>query len=277
MVDLKRMQEEMDNMEKSLEEPSAGEEELHTDAPGTDPPGTQAPGTQAPGTTAPGTEPPSTDAPSTDAPVEDPRDVELRKLREEMEELKKHKSSTKAPSTSAPATEAPIGEEDFIGDLDLDDLSRDKGLFNKVLNKVYVKGMEVGRSYTKTTGEQIIRHIPDIAKNTIAMQAQLADVKKNFYDDNKDLVPWAKSVATVFEEMIASNPDKHYSELITGLAKEVRNRIGLQKDAGKKPGGKDDPPPKLPKGKGGKRQSNQPDLDGIEKEMDDMDKALGLD
>ena len=40
MVDLKKMQSEIDEMEKALEEPGAGDEEFRTDAPGTQAPGT---------------------------------------------------------------------------------------------------------------------------------------------------------------------------------------------------------------------------------------------
>ena len=270
-MDLKELQKEMDEMEDALEIPEAGEEEFHTDAPGTESPGTDIPGTDSPSTEAPGTE-----APSTDAPAEDPRDTELRTLREELEDLKMKPVSTDAPSTSAPSSEAPIGEEDFLGDIDLDDLTRDKDVFNKVLNAVYIKGVTAGKTYARDTGEKLIRAIPDITKNTLAVQAQLTETNRKFYEDNKDLIPWKKSVAAVFEEMISTNPGKSYIEILPELAIEVRKRVGLQKSADDKD--KDnDAPPKLPKKKGGQRSTIKPELDAIDKEMDEMDKALGLD
>uniref|UniRef100_A0A6H1ZXQ9 Uncharacterized protein n=1 Tax=viral metagenome TaxID=1070528 RepID=A0A6H1ZXQ9_9ZZZZ len=267
MVDLKEIQKEIDEMGKSLEDQPFGEDQ------GTDPPGTDSPGTDSPSTDSPSTDSPSTDAPTTEAPAEDPRDAELRAMREEIEELKKSRSpSTESPSTEAPQTEVPIGDEDFLGDIDLDDLTRDKELFNKVLNEVHRKGIAVGRSYTRETGERLIRSVPDIVKNSAAVQAQLDEVNKKFYDENKDLVPWKKSVAVVFEEMISDNPDRHYNEILPEVATEVRKRIGLQKRADNK----DDNPPKLPRKKGGQRQTSKPELSDIEAEMEEMDRALEL-
>lgn len=276
MVDLKEIQKQMDEMEKSVEVPSDGFEDFRTDPPGTEAPGTSAPGTEslstdAPGTQAPGTTTPGTPAPSTDAPTEDPRDAELRALREEIENLKKPKT-TKAPSTSAPSTEAPLADEDFLGDLDLDDLTRDKSLFNQILNKVHKKGIELGRADSRKAVEQLIRSIPDITKNTIAIETQLKEVNRKFYEDNKDLIPWKKSVATVFEEMIAKDPSKRYDEILPDVAGEVRKRLGLQKSADNK----DNPPPPPKKGGKGKRQSQSPDLSKFEKELDEMDRALEL-
>ena len=267
-MDLKEVQEEMDEMASALEEPSAGYEDLRTDSPGTGAPGTEAPATNSPVTEAPGTS-----APSTEAPAEDPRDAELRSLREEIEELKKGSKSTKAPSTEAPSTEQPIGEEDFIGEIDLDDLTRDPEQFNKVLNTIYKKAREAARGEIKGGIESVIRSIPDITKNTIAVQAQLTKARDDFYEENKDLLPWSKSVAAVMEEMIAENPDKRYDELLPDVATEVRKRLNLQKQVNKND--KDNPPP-LPKKKGGQRQTHTPDLTPLDKEMDEMDKALGL-
>jgi hypothetical protein len=275
MVDLKAMQKEIDEMEKALEEPEAGAEEFRTDAPGTQAPGTQAPGTESPGTEAPGTEAPGTQAPSTEAPAEDSRDKELRELREELEKLKEGPKSTKAPGTKAPSTEPPIGEEDFIGEIDLDDLTRDPKQFNQILNTIYKKAREAARGEIKGGIESVIRSIPDITKNTIAVQAQLAKARDDFYKENKDLLPWSKSVAAVMEEMIAENPDKRYDELLPSVATEVRKRLNLQKQADKK-NDKDNPPP-LPKGKRGQRSTPNPDLSELDKSMDEMDKALGLD
>lgn len=266
-MDLKEIQKQIDDMSKSVEEPMAGED-LSTTAPGTTSPSTESVSTEAPGTSAPGTS-----APSTEAPVEDPRDAELRKLREELEDLKKAKVTTSAPSTKAPSTEAPLGEEDFLGDIDLDDLTRDKDMFNKVLNKVFMKGVEIGKTYIQSTSERLVRSIPDITQNTIEVTRRLAEVNKKFYEDNQDLVPWKTAVASVFEEMSSANPEKRYDELLPDVAIEVRKRIGLQKSATNQT--KNDPPP-LPHKKGGQRSTTKPDTDEFVSDLDAMEKALGL-
>lgn len=287
MTDLKGIQKELDDMEKALEVPEAGHEDLRTDPPPTDAPKTQlaptqapkteapktdAPPTEAPKTEAPKTDAPKTDTPATEAPKEDPRDKELREMREEIEKLKSGKT-TKAPPTLPPPTEPPISEEDFLAGADLDELTRDPKLFNQLLNKIYKKAREDARGDMRRGDELMVRSIPDIVKNNIAITAKLRAVNEQFYKDNKDLIPWKKTVAIVFEEKMAANPGKKYDELLPDVATETRKRLGLQKQATDN----DDPPPKLPKKKGGPRQQPKPDLTDIEKEMDDMDKALGLD
>ena len=278
-----KLEDELNEMEKALEEPEDGVDDLRTDppgtaAPGTDPavteaPGTQAPGTEAPGTAAPGTSAPSTEAPHTEAPAEDPRDKELRELREENARLKGPK--TKAPKTEAPSTDAPITEEDFIGDIDLDEVSRDPKAFNELMNKIRKSGIEYTRAEVKKAVENVIRSIPDIVKNNVALTATLKEVNERFYNDNEDLKPWKKTVAAVFEEKAAENPDKSYNDLLPEVATETRKRLGLKKDATKH---KDtDTPPRLPRKKGGPRQQPKPDTDPLMNEMDEMDKALGLD
>lgn len=277
MSRLKTMQEELDAMEKALEEPNAGEEELRTDPPGTDAPGTQAPGTKAPSTESPSTESPSTQTPATEPPPEDPRDKELRELKERLAAVEEREKSpkTKAPKTSPPQTEAPISEEDFLGEMDLDDLTRDPSQFQSILNKVYKKGVEFARAEARKSAESIVRSIPDIVKNNVALNTRLKKIHDQFYSDNEDLLPWKKSVASVMEELISEQPDKTYEELLPQVATEVRKRLGLHKDANRR---KDDnPPPPPPRKKGGQRQQSKPDTDPMLKELDEMDKALGLD
>ena len=160
-MDLKEIQQDVDSMTKVFEmQPEAGAEELRTDppptnapdtvAPGTNAPGTRAPGTSAPATNAPGTEAPGTEAPSTEAPEEDPRDKEIRELRTKLAE-KEAPKPTAAPPTAAPSTDVPIAAEDFLGSIDLDELTRDPALFNEVLNKLHKSAVEIARPIMPTS------------------------------------------------------------------------------------------------------------------------------
>lgn len=286
---LKEVQKEMDDMAKALEEPSPGVEEFRTDAPGTEAPGTNAPATEAASTDAPGTAAPATDAPATSAPItkvpdEDPRDKEIRELREK---LALREKTTKAPPTSppptkAPSTDAPIAEEDFLGELDPEELTRDPKAFNALLNKLYIKAVEFARGEVRTGSENVVRAIPDIVKNNVVLNATLKEINEKFYNENKDLVPFKKVVGVVFEELASQNPDKSYRYFVDSdettkesiLSKEVRKRLDLYKKAVTN---KDDTPPDLPRKKGGQRQTTKPDVTPLQEEMDKMDKALGLD
>ena len=98
-------------------------------------------------------------------------------------------------------------------------------------------------------------------------------MNEDFYTENKDLVPFKKVVGAVFEDILSENPDKTYNELLPKVAEETRKRLDLHKKAVS-----DDDPPPLPKSKN-RRRINQspPNTDPLLKELDEMDKALGLD
>lgn len=258
-----------------------------TAAPATDPPGTEAPGTEststeAPGTEAPstesaatevpGTSAPSTDAPATDAPateVPDDRYVQLEKDNEELRKKldEKHKPST----TSAPSTEVPISLEavDFIGDVDVREVTEDKDGLNKLLNKVFVQGIETAR---KTLGEGVLRQIPDIVKHNVVTMTALKKASDKFYEDNEDLKPFKKVVGAVFEEVASENSDWTYEKVMEETGTEARKRLELHKKA---TNDNKNRPPRLPRKKGG-RQNRQapPKTTGFESELDAMDKAI---
>lgn len=266
-------QEDLDAMEKALEVPEAGSDDPRTDAPQTEAPGTTAPATKAPSTDAPKTSAHETEAPATDAP-KDPRDEELRKLREEVEKLKG--SKTEPPSTKVPSTEAPIEEIDFLAGEDLDDLTSDPSGFNKLLNKIYKKAREDTRIEMQRQIDSINQSIPGTIGSTISLQEELVTVRDKFYEENPDLLQWAKSVKTVMDELIQENPKKHYSELLPKVASEVRKRLGLKVEQKKQEESNDGRLPKLPRKKQGQRQSSNEPSD-LDKQMDEMDKALGFD
>ena len=261
---LMKIQSDIDKMNKTFDG-----EDVGTDAPGTTAPGTTAPGTQAPGTQAPGTEVATTSAPTTEVPED--KDKIIEDLRRQIAE----KDTTKAPKTSVPTTEVPVKfeDKDFLGDLDLDDLTRDKTLLNKAFNKVYQQAVNDTR---KVLGEGVLRSIPDIVKTNIVMISNLKETSEKFFKENEDLLPFRKVVASVFEEKAAENPGKSYSDLIKDIGPEVRKRLGLQKKATQPKQGKDDPPPKLPK-KGGRpgRSTEKPSTTPLQAELDEMTKSLG--
>lgn len=256
-----------------------------TKAPGTNAPSTNAPGTEAPGTTAPGTDAPKTEAPSTKAPstevptteapkesLEDRLTRENEALRgriEDMSGVHTKAPGTSAPKTAAPATEPPISEYDFLGDKDLDELTRDPKEFNKLLNEIYAKAVKDTKG---TMTEGVLRSIPDIVKTNVFAITELKKASDKFYDDNKDLVPFKRVVSAVFEEVAAAKPDKKYDELLGEVATETRTRLELHKKTVEDDKTKH---PNLPSKRNQQRQrQTKPDLTGIEKEIDTMNETL---
>ena len=259
---LKRIQKDVDNMNRSFsgEEITTDPPVIRTDPPTTDAPDikTEPPSTDEPDefkTDAPETSAPKTEVPTTDAP--DDRDQIITDLRKKLAD-KDEAPKTKAPTTTAPLT---FEDQDFIGDLDIEDSSD----LNKILNTVYQKGVTDTRGMV---GEQATS-IPDIVNLVTTLQK----ATEIFYDENKDLAPFKKVVSTVFEDLVAKNPNKPYTDLMADVAPEARKRLELpplQKktvDKGKSP--------KLPrkKGKSGKTE-HKPTLDPMQTDIDEMNKDL---
>ena len=255
-----------------------------TDAPSTDAPvvddevKTDAPKTSAPVTDAPKEGDDKTDAPSTDAPED-----ELTRVKKEADELRNklaefESTKTKTPKTKAPSTDAPIIEEDFVKDIDLDEVTREPSAFNKLLNKIYTKAIQTVRGETKKAKEETLQTIPDIVVNKIELQKSLKEMSDRFYNKNKDLEPFKRVVGVVFEELAAENPKAKYNEVLEKVGVETRKRLGLKEpkvEPEPKVKNKDeDDPPSLPRKKGGRVTQPKPGSDSVISQIDEMNKTL---
>ena len=242
------------------EEPPVVEEE----------PPAEEPPTEEPPEELPVEEPPVEEEPAVETP---PSEIEdLKNQIRELKALVKPKEVT--PPVEEPSDEPlPIDEHNFLGDLDLDELTRDPDQFNKLLNKVFVKGVETARLEVKTGSEGVLRSIPDIVKNNIQVVTAMKKASDEFYTANADLKPFKKVVATVFEELASDNPDKSYKDLLTEVETETRKRLELHKKAVSN--NKSDKPPRPPNAKPGKRGPvTKPNTDPFLAELEAMDKSL---
>ena len=162
--------------------------------------------------------------------------------------------------------------QSFVDDSVLDDAVRNPAEFNKILNNVYQKAVMDSR---KAISEKVLLTIPDIVKNNIVTMMNLRAASESFYNNNEDLKPFKKTVAAVFEEMASENPGKSYMEIMKSLGPEVRKRLGLHKQAAKK--SRTGNSPRLPrKGSRSGAIGNKPSLSGMEAELAEMNKVLGM-
>lgn len=205
----------------------------------------------------------------TDALAEIERDKEAAKKAEE-DRLKAEEDKKKNDEPLK------LEEQDFIGDLDLYDLTSDKTALNKILNAVYSKGVNDSK---KIATEGVLNTIPEIVKYNITLLTSLKEASDKFYAENKELVPYKRVVAAVFEEIASKNPDKKYNELMNLVAPEARKRLNLQKQAvkeDKESEGKDGKPPRLHGARGNQRQApSKQNLSSLENEISEMNKTLG--
>lgn len=261
--------------------------DINLDAPQTEPPTTEQPSEGAQ-TDPPQTEPPvgegeehETEPPTTEEPEKQPETSppateppvdymeEIRRLRGEIEELRGGK---KPPATSPPATSPPLEDIDFIGDEDPDDIVRDKSALNKLLNAVHKRGVETG---VQRSQEGVLRKIPDLVKRNVELSVSLKKASENFYKNNKDLVPFKKVCATVFEELVSEHPDWTYEKSLEETGKEARKRLELINKPPVK--GKERVNPTFPrrsKGSRGRQQvKGKTKTDSLLKEIDEMNKV----
>ena len=171
-----------------------------------------------------------------------------------------------------------LEDQDFIGDQDIEDIIHDKDTFNKLLNSVYTKGVNDSK---KISTEDILSSIPDIVKHNLNLLTSLKEISDKFYNDNKDLVPFKRVVAAVFEDIVAQNPDKKYTELMNLVAPEARKRLDLHKqvvreEKNEKGGEKKGGGPRLPEAKSNLKHSLQKtNSTSLESEISEMNKLLG--
>lgn len=209
----------------------------------------------------------ATEAPTTEAPVEDEKDKLIAELRARVDKL----SVKEEPPTEEPEPEpGPLTftEQDFIGDQDLDDLTRDPKEFNKLLNTIYQRAVTDTR---QILGEGVLRSIPDIVRANITIINNLQKSSDEFYAANEDLKPFKKVVATVFEEIASENPGKPFEELFPMVADESRKRLELHKKV-TQPTNK---PPRLPSRKNRVTvPATKPNPDPLLRELEEMNKTL---
>lgn len=199
-----------------------------------------------------------TDAPTTDAP--DDRDQIISDLRAKLSEKD---VTTKAPTTKSPIT---FEDQDFLKDLDIEEVVRDSKEFNKLLNSIYQKAVT---DTQKNVGVEVTQAIP----NMISVVTNLQKATDTFYDENEDLKPFKKVVAQVFDDLVITNPDKPYSELMSDVAPEVRKRLELPEYVKIKETKKS--PPKLPSKKKKPGQAGpKRDLSSLEEGINAMNETL---
>ena len=201
-------------------------------------------------------------------PVLDEKDKVIADLRTKLAEKEIKKEE---PPKKEEPEEPKFDEQDFMKDVDLDELTRDPKEFNKTLNRIYQKAVI-------DSHKTVLQTLPDIVKAHVLIMDNIKKTRDKFYEENEDLKQFGKVVAIVFEEVASANQNKSYDEIINLVGPEVRKRLDLPKVAGKAE--KEEKltlvPPKLPhKGaKAGKVQEKS-STNPLQDELEEMTKVLG--
>jgi len=245
-----------------------------------DKPEDQTPATSPPSDETKVEDEPKDEAPSTTPPKEDDEVTRIKAENEELRRKVAEQVTEPKPKESEkpPATEPPIIDQDFVKDMDLDEVTREPSAFNKLLNTIYKKAVETVRGEVRKSKEELVQTVPGMVKKDLEVQQTLKELSEKFYSNNKDLKPFSKVVGVVFEELASQNPNEKYSVILEKVGEETRKRLELKKpdvkpvDKGNDKG--DDPPP-LPRTKGGRVTKPKQDNNPLVNEIDQMNKVLG--
>jgi len=260
----------IEEMNKAFGDPNA---DVKTDPPATNAPNDEGNKTDAPTTDAPNdgdenkTDPPKTAPPATDPPDEKDKTInELRiKLADTEEKLKKG-----APKTKPPTTDSPVESQDFLKDVDIEDVTGDKVELNKLLNTVYQKALLDARKGVKAPVDLV--NLPE----TIATINTLHKASEEFYNGNKDLEPFKKVVSLVFNDLVEKNKDKPITDILKDVASETRKRLNLPPQKQQAKTNTNQRPPNLPRKKGSARGSgNEQEPDKRKSQISEMNQTLG--
>ena len=142
------------------------------------------------------------------------------------------KPEQKADTTVDTKTEQKIEKKveaeviNFMKDVNMDEIIDSPEALNKLLVGVYNKAIEAAETRAV---EKVLRSIPQLVVNYASRHATMADLVRDFYNTNQDLVPVKRTVATVANEVAAEHPDWEVKAVFDEAAARTRKLLGIQK------------------------------------------------
>jgi hypothetical protein len=230
--------------------------------------------------------------PSVVPPVAETPEQTVARLTTELEETRKLVSQTAAQLTAPPTPPVLTPEQQeaerqrqaaagpvvipFVKDeAAMDEVFKTAGAFNQFMSGV------VG-----FTVQTVYKSIPQMISRVADQQVAVRLAAKEFYDNNKDLIPYKDYIGVVTNELVAKNPEWTMDKVIEEVGTEVRKRLKLIKQAGggqvlpnlpsspnPPPGGEPPtgPGPGLPgAGGGGRRASGEAAVSALQKEINEL-------
>lgn len=191
--------------------------------------GTTDDGTVKTAQSAEGTQPaaaPATDGTGTVPAEPDPvtaLQAKVLELEQKLIEAQKPTQQSAEPQAEA-WTEQSFVPEDFDPDrLDRDGLNK---LLNSVASMVYQTAQE-------GTVKRVLTSVPGIVKNSVVTHYNIQKAVSEFYSSNEELLPHAKQVGFIAEQLLASEPGlgNDVNALFKKAGEEARKRLGIKPGA----------------------------------------------
>lgn len=212
------------------------------------------------------------------------KDQELEQLKQTVADLQK-KLNGEEPPAEPPAEEESVDLKPEVRDLDLfetysfEDISGDEDKFKAWAG-------DFAKKVQEATQEAIYQRIPKVVdastKQKIDAQARAAE----FYANNADLANHKSDVAKAANVIASTHPELKGDQYMEKVADYTRYVLGLERKTKEKEGKEEEKPPAKESSKQSpalnnrtmksstRTQPRQESLEGVEKEIDDMIKAI---
>lgn len=287
MVDENKLNQDIGDLLSNFEVGGEPPEAPPTERPPEEKPSGEAPPQEKPPEEVPPTERPPEEVPPEEKPPEEKPPGESDRYKELEEQNKRlleridriSRLPVEPPRTEddrliAPSEEKgpePLEDFDFIKGRSLEEITEDPKLFNELLNDVYKRGYEVAlERVAPVASEKTLTSIPQVVVRYVRQHMAMADIVKDFYKENEDLIPVKRTVGAMANEVYAEHPDWKVAEVLTEAAKRSRDVLGMKEKVrrGEKPPGKEKSPAFADAG--GNRGGPAPKPSKLEREIGEL-------
>jgi hypothetical protein len=151
---------------------------------------------------------------------------------DEIAELKKRlayleESQKKPPETPQEVPMPVMSVQDFekqvFGEIDFDEAMEDKEKFVQVIKNAMTMTRDL-------THEHILKTLPDLVIKQTQGYNALIKMTNKFYQQNKDLRAFKKTVAAAANEIHSENPGMSIEQVLEKAAKRARKVIGIKRE-----------------------------------------------
>ena len=119
--------------------------------------------------------------------------------------------------------------EDFVGDLDMDDVASKPEILNEILNKVLQKGIETGKKLSEGQSTTVASSVSQTVASQVDSAINIKGIIDKFYDANTDLVNIKQVVQACASQIVRDSPDKTFKEVLNLAADAARKTLGIPK------------------------------------------------
>ena len=197
--------------------------------------------------------------------------TEIEVMRKQIETLRLQLEQASEARLNVPATpkaeETSKAVEEALNDFgikteeDLDKVLESPQNFVALLNSVAKHSLQ-------NAHEHLLRSIPSVVRQNIRQQRDIDKVVDTFYNENKDLAQFKRTVGLAMNEVLADHPDYNLQQALDAAAGKARTALGLM---AKVKGEGEKTPPALPtRGGRGGRPSGGKQLNSVQKQILDL-------